>query len=117
MKDTDIVEYRLDEKTTVMIEVERRPSAPQSAQRISRGGGTADAATNEVTRRFDEALEGIRPAAERVLKVFQEMNTPEEISLEFGLKFGAKAGVILASADSEATFKVALRWKNERKDH
>jgi len=46
------------------------------------------------------------------LKTFQEINTPAEINLEFGVKFNAKAGFIFASADSEATFKVSLKWKN-----
>ncbi len=44
------------------------------------------------------------------------MNTPDEIGLEFGLKFNAKTGVIFASADSEATFKVSLKWTNEKKE-
>jgi len=57
----------------------------------------------------------IKPAAEAVLNAFREMNTPDEIALEFGLKFTAKAGaVFVASAGSEATFKVALKWKNDR---
>ena len=40
------------------------------------------------------------------------MNTPDEIGLEFGIKFNAKAGAVFASVDSEATFKVSLKWKN-----
>ena len=55
--------------------------------------------------RFVDAVAKIKPAAEVVLKAFQEMNTPDEIGLEFGLKFNAKTGVVFASADSEATFK------------
>lgn len=47
-----------------------------------------------------------------LLDNLKELNTPDEINLEFGLKFGAKAGAIFASADSEAVFKVAIKWKN-----
>jgi len=65
--------------------------------------------------RFVDAVARIKPAAEVVLKAFQEMNTPDEIGLEFGLKFNAKTGVVFASADSEATFKVSLKWTNEKK--
>lgn len=118
MKDSEIIAYCLDDETTVMIEVERRAGSTgvqQALQRVARGDGTAESAPTKAAKRFDEALEGIRPAAERVLKVFEEMNSPEEISLEFGIKFGAKTGVILASADSEATFKIAIKWKNEKK--
>ncbi len=65
--------------------------------------------------RFADAMAQVKPAAEVVLKTFREMNTPDEIGLEFGLKFKAKTGVIFASADSEATFKVSLKWTNEKK--
>ncbi|MCK7576896.1 MAG: hypothetical protein MZV65_14195 [Chromatiales bacterium] len=41
------------------------------------------------------------------------MNTPTEIGLEFGVKFSAKAGAIIASVDSEAVFKVSLKWSNK----
>ena len=58
-----------------------------------------------------EGITRVKPAAEAVLNAFREMNTPDEINLEFGLKFSAKAGAILASVDGEATFKVALKWK------
>ena len=47
-----------------------------------------------------------------MLESFKEMNTPDEIDLEFGIKFNAKAGAVFASVDSEATFKVSLKWKN-----
>jgi hypothetical protein len=40
------------------------------------------------------------------------MNSPAEIGLEFGIKLNAKAGAIFASVDSEATFKVSIKWRN-----
>ena len=43
----------------------------------------------------------------------QDSCHPTEIELEFGVKFNAKAGAIIASVDSEATFKVALKWVNQ----
>jgi len=63
--------------------------------------------------RFTEAIARIRPAADAVLAAFREMNTPDEIGLDFGIKFNARARAIFASVDSEATFKVSLKWKNE----
>jgi hypothetical protein len=111
MKETEIVQFRIDDETTVMVEVEKG-NARGGVMRTA--GGDKSDEVKEAERRFDEALDTIRPAAERVLKLFQEMNTPDEIGLEFGVKFGAKAGVILASADSEATFKVSLNWKNKK---
>ena len=62
----------------------------------------------------EKVVSRIKPAAELVLNSFKEMNTPDEIALEFGLNFKAKTGVVFASADSEATFKVSLKWTNKQ---
>jgi len=35
------------------------------------------------------------------------------VEAEFGLKFSAKAGIYIASADSECTFKIKLVWNKE----
>ena len=77
-------------------------------QRVGRGGVAEQAQSG-----FTEALARVRPAAEAVLQSLRDLNTPAEIGLEFGIKFNAKAGVILASVDSEATFKVVLKWTNQ----
>jgi hypothetical protein len=67
----------------------------------------------EAESRFTEAINNIKPAAQAVLDAFIELNRPKEIQLEFGLKFNAKAGAIIASVDSEASFKVSLKWENQ----
>ncbi|MCP4352925.1 MAG: hypothetical protein GY795_46335 [Desulfobacterales bacterium] len=103
----NIIEFELDGKP-VYVEVED-PESAYGERRVSR----AEDGIGKTEKRFTDAIARIRPAAEAVLKTFQEMNMPEEIGLEFGLKFNAKAGVMFASADSEATFKVSLKWTNK----
>ncbi|MCP4459041.1 MAG: hypothetical protein GY816_13615, partial [Cytophagales bacterium] len=83
----------------------------QSTQRVSRN----KEGVVEAESKFTKALAHVKPVASAVMDSVREMNTPDEIGLEFGLKFGAKAGVIFTSADSEATFKLSLKWKNEKK--
>lgn len=61
--------------------------------------------------KFQTAVKGIKPVADTVLDVLKQLKDPSEISLEMGIKLGAKAGVILASANSEATMKVTVTWK------
>ncbi len=60
--------------------------------------------------KFETALKGLKPIANAVMGTLSDLNNPSEISLEMGIKFGAKTGVILASADTEATMKVTLKW-------
>jgi hypothetical protein len=99
-----IIEYQLGDDL-VHVEVDSMPG-----EDTYRG----DRSQHEKTdNRFKEAIGRIKPAAEAVLESLKEMNTPDEIGLEFGIKFNAKAGAVFASVDSEATFKVNLKWSNK----
>lgn len=104
-----IVEFKLDDDSPIFVEVE--DSETYGIKRVGRVGEEGIA---KAENRFMEAIARVKPAAEAVLRSFREMNTPDEIGLDFGIKFSAKAGAILASVDSEATFKVSLKWKNPK---
>ncbi|WP_420207816.1 CU044_2847 family protein [Candidatus Electronema sp. JC] len=104
-----LVEFELDGQPVYF---ETEISEAEGIRRVSRGGGEDE--PEKAVSRFTEAVARIKPAAEVVLNAFKEMNTPDEISLEFGLNFKAKTGVVFASADSEATFKVSLKWSNKK---
>jgi hypothetical protein len=108
MSDRDLLEFELADGTPVYVETAGADGTDMRLRRISRGGTGG----GEVDRRFEEAVSRIRPAAQALLDSLRELNTPDEINLEFGLKFNAKAGAIFASVDSEAVFKVAIKWKN-----
>lgn len=103
-----LIEFELDGQP---VYVEAEVSEAEGMRRVSRGG---DNEPERAESHFVDAVARIKPAAEVVLNAFREMNTPDEIALEFGLNFSAKAGVVFASADSSATFKVSLKWKNDR---
>jgi hypothetical protein len=104
-----LAEFELD-GASVFIEVDEGDGehSDRTVRGQQRGGAEQDRA-----QRFVDAVARVKPAAEAVLRTFQELQTPDEISLEFGVKFNAKAGAILASVDSEATFKVSLKWKRK----
>ena len=93
----------------IFIEAGDDDASDSGVQRVGRADG--EAVTGD--KRFNEAIARVKPAAEAVLRTFREINTPAEIGLEFGIKFNAKVGAVFASADSEATFKVSLKWKNK----
>ncbi|MCI5136468.1 MAG: hypothetical protein D3920_15700 [Candidatus Electrothrix sp. AW2] len=92
------------------IYVETEISEQQGIELVGRG---KEDEPEKATDSFEKVISRIKPTAELVLNSFKEMNSPDEIELEFGLKFNAKTGVIFASADSEATFKVSLKWSNK----
>ncbi len=107
MKNKKIVEFDLD-GNPVYIEIE------EAEERVTRAGRGDEGEIEKAESKFTKAIAHIKPAADAILNTFQEMNTPEEIGLEFGLKFNASAGAIFASVDSEATFKVSLKWSNKK---
>jgi hypothetical protein len=65
----------------------------------------------ETQKRFTEALSSTAAASREVLETFSMQLKPNSLELSFGLKFSAKAGIVLASADSEATIAVKAVWK------
>jgi len=103
-----LIQFELEDGSPVYVEVEDE-SGKEGWQRASRGEGAAERAG----QLFTAAIARLRPAAEAVLQAFRELNTPDEINLEFGIKFNASAGAIIASVDSEAVFKVTLKWSNK----
>lgn len=102
--DRHLVEYELADGKTIFVEVATLES---EYQRIANTGGTEKA-----VKKFEQAIEDIVPATEAVLKMAKNLGVSEG-QLEVGLKFSAKAGVVLASTDSEATFKITMKWKPE----
>lgn len=99
-----IIQFDLEDDSPAYIEIDDNVSGHR---RISRKGAGIDKADD----RFADAVARIKPATEVVLKTLRDLNTPDEICLDFGLKFNVTAGAIFASVDSEATFKVSLKWK------
>jgi hypothetical protein len=97
-----LIEYALADGQSIVVEAEG------DAGPVQRGRG--DAPVERAAESFEAAVAKLKPAAAAVIDGLKGL-TPEEITLELGLKFSAKAGVVLASADSEATFKVTLKWK------
>jgi len=104
-----LVEFLLEDGSTVLVESDEPEKGP-----VVRG-----IAAHEITERaeqtFEAALETIRPIAAAIIAKLRNLaDSPEQIGVEFGVKLGAKAGAFLASADTEATFKVTLTWKREQ---
>jgi len=99
-----LVEYELEDGSTIIVEVDL-PEA--GIERAGRGDQIVKA-----KERFADVLEQIKPVAHTVFSKLGDLSA-DEIAVTFGIKLGAKAGVIIASADTEANFTVSLTWKRE----
>jgi Trypsin-co-occurring domain 1 len=62
---------------------------------------------------LEEALADVKPSLVKVVSVLREM-TPGEMTVEFGLKMGGEAGVIVAKGTAEVNFRVTMSWKSDQ---
>lgn len=99
--------FELEEGGSVAVEVE---VAPGEEERIANSAGEV---VEETGRTFGEALKSVQQAAAEVLLGFSEKLDPNELELTFGLKFSAKAGMVLASTDAQASMTLKAKWQKQ----
>ena len=100
------MEFATESGETVLVEVDDRAGA-EGAMRGTRGGDIA----GKAARTFEQALAGIKPAAEAVVSAVGALSEkPDEVQVTFGLKLTATVAMI-ASTGAEGNFEVTLSWK------
>jgi NTP-dependent ternary system trypsin peptidase co-occuring protein len=90
--------------------VEASGELDDAVVRAGRVQQIADAASES----FESALDRVRLAAAVVRDKVKDLEVaPNEVAVEFSIKLGTAAGVVVASASTEANLKVLLRWTKE----
>lgn len=101
------LEYTLDDNSTVRIEVEPSPTQRGTAP-VARVADLVEKAQEG----FEEALENVRKVANRVADKMQALELkPAKTQVQFGLKFTAEAGAIVAKTAAEAQLQITLVWE------
>jgi len=104
----NLIELPLEAGGTVFVEVDDLTNRP-----MMRGVETKQVGARVVAT-FEDALASLRPAVEAVVLKFKDLDVaPQQVGIEFGVKFTADAKAYIASASAEANFKVTLSWKHE----
>jgi hypothetical protein len=103
-----LISYPLDAGDSVLIEVEDATGGG-----VTRGLHPSDV-IETVANSFEAALEAIKPTAVAVASKFRGfVDAPEDVEVEFGLKFSGQAGAFIASASTEAQFRIKMVWKGK----
>lgn len=103
-----LVSYPLEAGGSILIEVEDSAAGPV------RRGLQPDQIIETVGNSFEAAIDAIKPAAVAIAGRFRDFaGGPEDVEIEFGLKFTGQAGAIIASASTEAQFRVKMIWKGK----
>jgi hypothetical protein len=93
---SQVVTYRVDDATTVGVEIE--PTE-----------GFCPAGPGEVLGRIQQAIGPAVEAAKAVLDKVKETR-PDEIEVKFGIKASGEANWLVAKAAGEGNFEVTLTW-------
>ena len=107
----EIAEFRLEDGTTFLIEVEETESASvERAANVDLGQQVVRAKQS-----FEAAIDQVTPVARAAInKLRQGLSDPaDEIELKFGLKMTAAVGAIIASVGGDVNFEVTLKWKQK----
>ncbi len=106
-----LIEFPLEDGSTILVEVDEPEGAGRTRQ-VARGG---DKTIEKANQTFEKALDKVKPTANAVISKLRDLiEQPDEIGVEFGLKFSAESGVIIAAAGIEANFKVMIKWQKDK---
>jgi hypothetical protein len=109
------IEFKLDDNDmeTIVVEVDV-PEEERSLRRVDR---ETEGEPERVSQSFEQALKKIRPGTEKVITTLRDLiQKPDEIEMEFGFSLSAGTSVIIASASTQANYRVTLRWKGEAQE-
>lgn len=93
---------------TVVFEVDRA----EVADDLVLASGEAGKVVHRAQVTLEEALEKLKPALNKVVDLLKDMS-PDETSVELGLKIGGESGLVIAKGTAEVNFIVRLSWKSE----
>ena len=104
-----LISFPLESGGIVQVEVEEETGLP-----ATRGLHPVDV-VETVANSFEAALDAIKPAAVAMASIFRNIaDAPDAVEVEFGVKFAGQAGAFIASASTEAQFRVKLVWQDKR---
>lgn len=112
--DKDLAQFKLEDGTAFLVEVDRPRAQSGSIERVS--AVNADRLVYEASQTLESALDSIKPVASTVISRLKTGLTKpaDEIEVTFGLKLMAEAGVVFGSVGGDVTFEVKLKWEKEK---
>ena len=111
-----LLEYPLEGGGSVLIQVEDRHSGDGE---VTRGWGERDRRVIEQAQEsFEQAVGRVQPAVQALLAQVRSLaDSPDTVSVEFGIELGAEVGAFVANASSKGHFKVSLSWHPRTEPH
>jgi len=102
----------------VTFETENGEIHIELSEKPKRGGTTRSGNSSKdkkVIKKFENAVKVVKEIGDSIISTVKEIkNSPDEISVEVGVKFSAELGAFVAKSSAEGTLKLNLTWKNTK---
>ena len=110
MANKRLVKFNLEDGSSIMVEVEEFEALGGTA----RAGRKPNELFDEARQTFEQALDKVHAATEAAVTKLRNLGQkPDEVEMEFGFNLSAEFGAVIASATTEANYKVTLRWTRQ----
>jgi hypothetical protein len=102
------VEVPIRDGRSLIVEVAEEPS-----DEVVRAGVARELTAN-LAESFEAALERVRSASAVIIERMRSIEQlPDEVGVEFAIKLGAEAGVVIAKSAVEANLTVRVKWSRD----
>lgn len=102
-----LVSFRTEDGGEAVVEIGEEEPGVVAVSRV----GDAIA---EATGSLEAGLERIRAVAQTTLnRLVAQPRPPEEVTVEFGVRFNAKAGAVIAQTETGGHLKVSMVWRRD----
>jgi hypothetical protein len=104
-----VVELPLGDGTVLLVEaVATDDQEPPGIDRV----GRARDVTHRAAETLQAALQNVRPALAAIVGQIRDIgDSPDTITVQFGITVSAQAGVVVAQAATEANFTITAEWR------
>jgi len=100
--------FIIDKNAPIVVELTPRPGLKQVSL------GTPEDIVEKSSKALDSSMNTIHNMATRVNSMIDAIAVkPDQVEVEFGLKFDAEMGAMIAKAGMEASINVKLTWERK----
>ena len=108
-----LVEFPLEDGGSVLVQVEDGSAGGHSGGEVTRSWGERDQRVVEQAQQsFEQAVGRVQPAVQALVRRLRSLaESPEEITVDFGIELSAEVGAFVAGASSTGNFTVSMTWR------
>lgn len=109
----NLIEISMDNNTKFYIETVQMPALDENDPLLA-PAASGDKVIKKTRDFLKDSFTQIKIFSNSIAEAIEDSHIrPDELELEFGIKFAADAGIIISSISSEANLTVKMKWNKE----